>query len=388
MNIVEKWDTLTLILYLSMAILIALLFRFSIIAKIESKKIKIFNSHINQKYIYYFAIYLILIVFLVFRYVGIGVGGADAGNYIKFFNESKYVHFNIEKILLFKGDEYLFYNFSFLMHLISNNYRPFFFAIYSLIIISEIYVVDKELNDKNDWIFIIMFFLPILKSINLIRNCLAAAIGYIAIVKLNKNKYLTYFLISVVAYLNHYLSVILFAFLLFYHFFPKKILYNRKKLLITIISFDVFTMLLIPLAKWFLSISGFSKYLSRIKISLIGYIPYLIVFILLFLNFDNIIKFIKEKKHFIYYKSMIFIYLILPIFISINGANRILIFFEIPRYIFYIDLYSYYKRKIPNKYQKLVDVLMALLLISYLAFRIYRIWDGYGLMPYNNTLFG
>ena len=101
----------------------------------------------------------------------------------------------------------------------------------------------------------------------------------------------------------------------------------------------------------------------------------------------NFKKYVEEKKHYLYYKMMIFVSFILPIFILLNGASRILLFFELPRYILYADIYSFYRKKLPKKYLKISDIIVVILILAWLTFRIYRIWDGYALMPYWNILF-
>ena len=135
MDVIRKWDNYTLIVYLLLAILIALLFKLSIIFKKESTKIKLFGQKIETKYICYLFIYLIFIIFSCFRYIAPGVGGADTLVYINYFENLGYVHFSIKETLLFSGYEYLFFNFMFLVRILGGNYYVFQFFIYSIIII-------------------------------------------------------------------------------------------------------------------------------------------------------------------------------------------------------------------------------------------------------------
>ena len=85
-----KWSYATLALYLIIALVISLLFKRSIIAKKKKSK---FPTYI----FYYMVIFIILILFSCFRTIDGNnrIGGADAPNYIKMFQEAKMPKFNI-----------------------------------------------------------------------------------------------------------------------------------------------------------------------------------------------------------------------------------------------------------------------------------------------------
>ena len=67
---IEKgWSWSTLLLYVVLAILMTLCARRSVQVKLKNKKIKIGKNETSQKYLYYFVIYFVFIVFSCFRVV-------------------------------------------------------------------------------------------------------------------------------------------------------------------------------------------------------------------------------------------------------------------------------------------------------------------------------
>ena len=98
-------------------------------------------------------------------------------------------------------------------------------------------------------------------------------------------------------------------------------------------------------------------------------------------------NYVKNKGHYIFYKAFFFLIALLPIAISINVAYRLILFFDLPKYILYSDLYLYYREKNIIKNKKFFDIIIFVSLIIWLIFRIYRMWDGASIMPYRNFLF-
>ena len=82
--------------------------------------------------------------------------------YMKYFNELGYVKFFQNNSLIFNGYEYIYYNLMYLVRILGGNYICFEFIIYSAIIISYIYIIDKEIQDTNATSFVILFFIPLI----------------------------------------------------------------------------------------------------------------------------------------------------------------------------------------------------------------------------------
>lgn len=72
---IEKgWSWPTLLLYVLLAVLMTLCARKSVQAKLKDKKIKIGKREIQKKYLYYFVIYFVFIIFSCFRVVTKTIG--------------------------------------------------------------------------------------------------------------------------------------------------------------------------------------------------------------------------------------------------------------------------------------------------------------------------
>lgn len=386
MDYVLEWNWATLLLYLILAVVIAYLFKEAINAKKRESYVSIFNFKFSEKYLYYFLIYYIFVSFSAYRTITPNVNGADTMNYVNYFNTLGYVKFFTIDNLIMNSYEYLFYNLMFIVRLLGGNFFNFSFIVYSIIILCYIYVVDNSIENEDECIWLIMVFLPLLKSLNIVRNILAAAIGFVAIVHLNNNDYKKFLIFAIASFLNHYIAVVLLLFGLFVKFVPEKFVIDRKKVLICNILIIVLSYILLPIAKLALVNSGFVGYINKIEVSLWGYLIIYAFYALLLFN-KGFVTFIMDRGHFVYYKMMIFLCNILPIFILLNGASRVLLFFDLPRFILYSDLYSYFKQKIPKNYRFLYGAYVCLLIIGYLIFRIMKIWDNYAIMPYYNDLF-
>ena len=140
------------------------------------------------------------------------------------------------------------------------------------------------------------------------------------------------------------------------------------------------------LMKIIMANTGYANYVNRIQISLWGYIPYFIVYILMIFT-PGFKDYLKRCNHHGYYKIIYFLSLVLPTFIAINAAYRVLLFFDLPMILLLGDLTEYYKKYISNKYVKFYYFGVIIIVLAYYIFRIYRMWYSSGIMPYYNILF-
>ena len=386
MIIVKAWSWATLLLYVAIAGVTAFLFRQSVIAKKKNIRLKFWGLELEVKSLYYLAIYVIFIVFSCFKYWSYEIGGADSFNYFKFFTEYGYIKFDIKQALIFNGLEYLFYNTMYIVKVLGGTYRMFLFVVNSVMVLSLIYIVDRDINDEKKCKWLVLAYLPLLKSLNIVRNCIAAFIGYAAVSCVNRNKIMWGIVLVVLAYLNHYISIILLAMVVFYKIFPDKWLSKKKLILILNLACIVISILSLPLVENIIQKTGYSGYLKNIHVSLWGYIPYIVLYVFMIFD-DKFIGYMKKEGHMGYYKVMLFLSFALPIFVVLNVANRVLLLFEIPIIIVAADVAQWYDRYIPLKYKKIYSVLTYCVIFGYYIFRIYRMWEGYCLMPYYNILF-
>lgn len=387
MKYIMHWDWPTLIFYLILALTCSLLLKKSLIYKEKSKYLKVFNLNVNYKYIYYGLVLFILVFFMCSRVVKGELGGADTLRYMMFFRTFDYVHFSLINILKMQGWEYLFFNFMYLIKILGGNYTIFSIIIYSILFSCYIYYFDKNVENEKEWFISIFFILPYLKSMNIIRNCFAAAIGLISIESIKKDKKVLFFITFIIAYLNHYISIVLLGFYLFCYLIPDKWYNSRKKTIIISLSVFIMTILGVPIIKWLLSLTRYAGYINRIEFSPYGYFIYSIVYILILFVYDDFIKALKKRNHMIYYKMIVFLSIVVAPFTVVNGTQRLLLYFEIPRFVMYGDLYNVYENKIPQKYKKLFKSAIILLCLLWVVFRIYRMYKSSWIMPYKNIFF-
>lgn len=387
MEYLVRWDWATLFLYLILSIVCSLILKKAILYKKEPKQLKIFKFVINYKHICYVIVTFILVFFMCTRVIKGELGGSDTLRYIKFFNTFDYTPFSLNNILTMHGWEYLFFNSMYLVRILGGNYTIFSIIIYTTLVGCYIYYFDHNVENENEWFSSLLFILPYLKSMNIVRNCLAAAITLLSIEAIKKNKKILFFLTFIIAYLNHYISIVLLAFGLFCFFVPEKLYNSRKKTIIISLSVFIITLLGIPVIKWLLSLTRYAGYINRIEFSPYGYIVYAGIYFLILFVYDDFIKILKERNHTVFYKMIVFLSIVVAPFTVVNGTQRLLLYFEIPRFIMYGDLFCVYEKKVPRKYKKILKILIIILLVLWIMFRIYRMYKSSWIMPYKNIFF-
>ena len=387
MESIIRWDWWTLFIYLLLAFSCGLLLKLALRCKKNGDKLKIFGISLRIKYFCYFAVLFLLVLFMCTRVIDTDLGGADTLRYIHFFNTFGYTKFVLKDILTMHGWEYIFFNLMYLVRIIGGDYTIFMIIAYTVLVFCYLYYFDKNVDEEDEWFISLLFLIPYLKSMNILRNSLAAAVGLVSLEMLRKNRNILFFVSFIIAYLTHYISVILFAMFLFYKIVPDKFYNSRKKILIlSLISF-LGTLFSIPVIKKILSLTRYAGYVSKISISPWGYLLYAIVFALIIFSYDDFIKILKQRNHMFFYRMIVFLIIIVPPFAVVNGTQRLLLYFEIPRFIMYGDLYKVYEEKIPIRNKKLFKIIVICIYVLWLVFRIWRMYSASGIMPYKNIFF-
>lgn len=380
MNVQAQWSIETLIFYIGLSMIIALLFKIAIQKK-ENK---------NNLYILIYIILFGLLNFIaVFRYIDVKIGGTDAIAYIKLFNEATLVPFNLIKIITLNGKEYLFYNMFYIFRIFTIDYHYVFFLIYSIIILAYIVFITKNFKTTKRYIVLMLMILPYLNSFNVIRNSFAGAIGLIALNKLKDNKKVTFYILSIIATLIHYTAIILIVFEIYNSFFKKKILKKSKNIKVIYALIIILELILYPVLINYLANSGYSTYLG-LQYSLLGYIPILILFIATEITKKDLTKRIEEDENIIFYNAFIFYCLLLPILIPFNGPSRLNIYFEIPRFIIWgyvLDIFQNRIKQFKGRSEYIYNFILTAIIIMWIIFRIFRTWEAAGIMPYYNEIF-
>lgn len=381
MDFYKHWDTNTLIFYLSLAIGISIIIKNAIKLKYCEK---------NKKYIILYIIsFMILLLIACFRVINESIGGTDAHAYIKLFKDAQLVKFDLIKIITLNGKEPIFYNLFYIVRLFTEDYHYMFLIIYSIIVYGLIYFYDRNIKDYKQWVFILLFILPYISSFNIIRNSMAAAIGYIAIAKLKENKNKQYYILSIIATFVHYTGIILIAFGIFNYIANKKIFYKKQLNPIIMIIIIGLEYAIIPIVEMFLKNSGYSTYLN-IEYSLLGYLPFILLFIFCRIFNKDLINDLDKDNNLIHYNAYIFNLLLLPLLLPFNGPTRLNIFFDLSRYLIWGYIYSITKKRVKQfkgKGAVLFDFFVIIIILLWITFRIYRTWEAAGIMPYYNELF-
>ncbi len=379
----NKWSNATLLLYISIAFIIALLFRKTIIEKNKKKKLR-------EYIIYYFIIYIILIIFSCFRTVGQNIGGADSINYINMFENVQKPVFDIILTLKFSGNEYIFFYLLYLVRCITSDYHIMFFVLYSIIITSYIFFVHKEIHNVNDWGMLLLLILPYIMSFNIVRNCLAVSITIFAIYFLKEKKNKLFILFEVCAFLTHYTAVITLIFYFYYKIFANKLLHNKKIYIILLVISYMMTITFIPIAINLFLKSGYSGYVGS-DISLFGYFaPKILLLICIYFFYDSLYKELENNNQIIYLSYFSFLCLILPMVVYLGGANRIILYFDFAIMILWINIQKIIKEKIKyngKTIKQYIQIFSIIFVVLWIVFKIHDIGFSYGIMPYYTDLF-
>lgn len=371
----REWDIYSFITFICIGIIISQLFKIAL--KCNKKK---------YSNLIYFIIFLIMTFFASFRLVYNDVGGVDADHYIDYLLYGDKVAFSFNKIIYFNGYEYFFYNLLFIIGKVTTNYHTLFIIIYSLISYSYIKLVKDSKVEYKSYIILTLILLPYLKSFNLIRNAFAIALLILAIENLKEKKNIKFFIFSILAILSHYMSAFILVFYIaniFFNskFYNNKILICRKNTIIFTISVSILILIFYNLIYNFFSQSGFSGYID-LEISLLGYMPYIFVYILMIIFQKDLVDTLKNKNTIIYFNLITFFIVTFPLILKIGAASRMVYYFEHYFIIMLAYIYEVLLKKIKIKDKPLINFIVAIFVFAWITFIIYKIHYSYGLMPY------
>ena len=187
----------------------------------------------------------------------------------------------------------------------------------------------------------------------------------------------------IVAYLTHFSSIIYFLYLIYFKFFEKKVPKNFKTIILLTILAILGSLFMYSVFAEFFSSTKFNGYLDK-EISLLGYIPILILFVIMLIYRKDLLK---DKNDWFIYSLVLFNILVLPISILVGAANRVLIFFMIPRLILWARFENVLLSKAHDSKNKLfIKIIFFIIFLIWFVFRIYKGWKGNGLMPYYNDI--
>lgn len=150
--------------------------------------------------------FLVWLVFAVFRYVGSGIGGTDAPNYIRFFDvclEPSYLGFEWGHHV-----DFLYATLNKIVRLCTDDYHAFFAVVYALIVFSYVLVVSELGLPKVSYAPLIFLVFIYIRGFSSMRSCVAAALVLISIVLLYKQKYLWSTVLALSSVFVHKMSIL------------------------------------------------------------------------------------------------------------------------------------------------------------------------------------
>lgn len=389
MDLIEDFSFATLAIYVGMALLIALFFYLAN----KRKSNKAFSITM------YVIISVVLIIFSVFRYIDVdkGIGGSDVGNYLNYFENAKYIPLNLYQTLRLDDSEWIFFNLLYVIRLITSNYIVMFVVVYVLIVVMYIYFASKNFNKKNWWIYTPIILLPILMSFNLIRNIMSVAVVLFAIEQIKHKKYLNYFMLITIAFMIHYSAIIMYAFGIYYILIYESQMKTRNRYIISTLVCTIAVCLLVPVLNAIALKSGYNGYVGK-EFSLWGYLPIIIECVFVRFYFNELKFALNRDGNGVHFAVYEFTVLTLPAFIFVGGANRFHLYLELSRIVIVAYIVDILVEKIKNinstnsliailKHEKVIEFFVFIIVLAYIVFKILRIGNSYGIVPYYNILF-
>jgi len=312
---------------------------------------------------------LIIILFFTI-FAGIKVPfTADLFHYIELYNRSEINILFIEPIFILIKNIGNFFHF---------NYH-FLFIVYQMLTISFILYGIKLFFPKSNFLFGFSIFLYIsipflfLSSYGVeIRQLLAISIMFVALYYLANNSYKRFYILSLLAFLTHYTSIVIAIISLFAYIINKKI-ENKKQVILSLLIINIIVFILslfFPnvfdlLIKNSLNLMVDTKYLGYF----LGISPVPILKLLIYNTMSIVILFLLYKKislfnNSIYYAICFFSLgvILFDILSNHNSSTRIVYYYFIFQIIFIPYILKIFKDK---------QIVFSLIILFYLSQYIY-----------------
>ena len=325
----------------------------------------IYRKYVVNKWL----IDLIIILFFTI-FAGIKVPfTADLFHYIELYNRSEINILFIEPIFILIKNIGNFFHF---------NYH-FLFIVYQMLTISFILYGIKLFFPKSNFLFGFSIFLYIsipflfLSSYGVeIRQLLAISIMFVALYYLANNSYKRFYILSLLAFLTHYTSIVIAIISLFAYIINKKI-ENKKQVILSLLIINIIVFILslfFPnvfdlLIKNSLNLMVDTKYLGYF----LGISPVPILKLLIYNTMSIVILFLLYKKislfnNSIYYAICFFSLgvILFDILSNHNSSTRIVYYYFIFQIIFIPYILKIFKDK---------QIVFSLIILFYLSQYIY-----------------
>ena len=239
-------------------------------------------------------IFLVLLFFAVFRKVDYGIGGADAYSYLQIFDNT---HETIgEYFSRVKGSRLLdiqepfFTLFNIVFRSVTESHILYFLALYTVIIFGLLLFINKVYDEEAEYFTLILFLCSYVHSFNVIRSWISISICMIAFCYLLDDKWNKSLCLIIIASLFHYMALCFFLVWGCCRLEEKLSKYvTGKRLLMISIAINFLTFVGRNIIYDFSMNTKYSYYenMYQSDISLVGYIPSILICFYCLWNFDN-----------------------------------------------------------------------------------------------------
>ena len=225
MNMSPSWSYSTLILYILMGILGAWCCQK---AKRTELMSGIKRTILSREY---WPLYAVWVFLAVFRLIEGGIGGTDAPNYIKYFQEC----------LTMSEDstEVVFKWFNQGIRLVFSDYHWYFLLFYSLLVITMVFVINEFSRTETTCIPLCILVFLFIRSFSAMRSIMAGMILLVSVVFLNRKAYWQAALFAVLAVFTHVSAIIYTVFYAYYFLFYKREISVRQSIVLFVLAYGV-----------------------------------------------------------------------------------------------------------------------------------------------------
>lgn len=394
LSIRPYFDTYSMILYVFLGLL-------SLWALNKTKTIERRTGNLQSIRTKYYILWLFIWGSVaVFRLVANNkIGGADAANYISFFD--KCMHPNVDSFYSHFYSDVCYRWVNQLAYIIYPDYHIFFFITYTFFTFSIIYFCNNFVPKHTNFTPFVLLFYIYLRGFSSIRSNYAISVLMIACVFFLKRKYILAFILAVTSILFHKSSAIYALVIPFCWYFRNKRLslkYVLSLLIISIISVPILQNFAIEFIIGQEVDGVYHSYISNNMNASFWETGWTIAFeqmllgVFMLVNYKNVKR--NERNNDVLDLSRIkmlwnicvFDMLLIPINFGLH-IWRGYEYFYVARlalwgYLIYLWLMSF-----DNRMKAIFEPLLLLVFIAWMVFRVYNTWEPSGLMPYVFDLF-
>lgn len=355
------WDTSAYLFYLLLGAIVALLCKYGAIRNHRLAAAQGITDH-HPVNAFYIAAFLLLVAVYTLRDISVG---ADTIEYYNQFCNALTLNIHIRDVLTLRENEPLFFLFTYVIRRITDNYL-LYFLLSSFIIASGYITFFRHFWDEDcEYIFMIPFCIGFQYDMNIMRSGLGTSFILLSFCRLKQGRVGRAFLLSVIAVLFHYTTVVNLVFLVFYCIISrfresKDISVPQKEILYYgLLAFTAATVLSFALRSFFLT-TKYQIYVSS-KGSLFGY-WYVILTGLLAVCV--MLTSLRDKRVLLSVTTSLYCLMLVPPSIYL-GAYRITQYYLIPR----LFLWSYTAKSllndsVENRYVKKLLCVLAVLVYT------------------------